>query len=242
MGSFTHFFFFQAEDGIRDSSVTGVQTCALPISLSAWAIEGTLSGPRRRYARRTQTTSSRPPSAAATKSFASSHAGSPSSACPGSRAPRGSLASPHRSFLSLQRGAAADSPPARSRRKPHGTLTTRQSPPSLATRPMYCTTGQVALAHWSHSAWYASLASPFVTFQTAVPGHKCENVLQFWPGGAALPASRGKPELLPRLCYNSPIDPGHAAVTRNNAGQRLFRRQARSRSAAQSAASSLHRH
>src|SRR5207237_3088315 len=27
-------FFFQAEDGIRDSSVTGVQTCALPICLS----------------------------------------------------------------------------------------------------------------------------------------------------------------------------------------------------------------
>src|SRR5437764_11419777 len=27
------FFFFQAEDGIRDTSVTGVQTCALPISL-----------------------------------------------------------------------------------------------------------------------------------------------------------------------------------------------------------------
>src|SRR5260370_17296439 len=26
-------FFFQAEDGIRDSSVTGVQTCALPISV-----------------------------------------------------------------------------------------------------------------------------------------------------------------------------------------------------------------
>src|SRR5437762_4993057 len=26
------FFFFQAEDGIRDTSVTGVQTCALPIS------------------------------------------------------------------------------------------------------------------------------------------------------------------------------------------------------------------
>ena len=26
------FFFFQAEDGIRDSLVTGVQTCALPIS------------------------------------------------------------------------------------------------------------------------------------------------------------------------------------------------------------------
>ena len=26
------YFFFQAEDGIRDWSVTGVQTCALPIS------------------------------------------------------------------------------------------------------------------------------------------------------------------------------------------------------------------
>src|SRR5215471_3437080 len=29
------FFFFQAEDGIRDLYVTGVQTCALPIS-AAW--------------------------------------------------------------------------------------------------------------------------------------------------------------------------------------------------------------
>src|SRR5437764_5676838 len=27
------YFFFQAEDGIRDTSVTGVQTCALPISI-----------------------------------------------------------------------------------------------------------------------------------------------------------------------------------------------------------------
>src|SRR5207249_5535858 len=30
------FFFFQAEDGIRDRNVTGVQTCALPISTAAW--------------------------------------------------------------------------------------------------------------------------------------------------------------------------------------------------------------
>src|SRR5229473_5349084 len=47
------FFFFQAEDGIRDKLVTGVQTCALPISpiwalalatrLSAAAISGRLS-------------------------------------------------------------------------------------------------------------------------------------------------------------------------------------------------------
>src|SRR2546426_12547453 len=35
------FFFFQAEDGIRDYKVTGVQTCALPISLR---------GGRRRHA------------------------------------------------------------------------------------------------------------------------------------------------------------------------------------------------
>src|SRR5699024_11633157 len=28
-------FFFQAEDGIRDRNVTGVQTCALPISVRA---------------------------------------------------------------------------------------------------------------------------------------------------------------------------------------------------------------
>src|SRR5256885_11070886 len=31
------FFFFQAEDGIRDYKVTGVQTCALPISLADYA-------------------------------------------------------------------------------------------------------------------------------------------------------------------------------------------------------------
>src|SRR5215204_885488 len=30
------FFFFQAEDGIRDHCVTGVQTCALPISDATW--------------------------------------------------------------------------------------------------------------------------------------------------------------------------------------------------------------
>src|SRR5256884_4022622 len=31
------FFFFQAEDGIRDVAVTGVQTCALPISASSFS-------------------------------------------------------------------------------------------------------------------------------------------------------------------------------------------------------------
>src|SRR5687768_7014171 len=31
-------FFFQAEDGIRDVAVTGVQTCALPISGGTWGM------------------------------------------------------------------------------------------------------------------------------------------------------------------------------------------------------------
>src|SRR2546427_2556742 len=34
------FFFFQAEDGIRDLTVTGVQTCALPISAGTARIAG----------------------------------------------------------------------------------------------------------------------------------------------------------------------------------------------------------
>src|SRR5690606_39701218 len=44
-------FFFQAEDGIRDFHVTGVQTCALPISPSWLAPatgRGTAEGDRRR--------------------------------------------------------------------------------------------------------------------------------------------------------------------------------------------------
>src|SRR3989454_5512459 len=32
LSQFCFFFFFQAEDGIRDYKVTGVQTCALPIA------------------------------------------------------------------------------------------------------------------------------------------------------------------------------------------------------------------
>src|SRR5438034_1459004 len=34
LGHRISFFFFQAEDGIRDHCVTGVQTCALPICLN----------------------------------------------------------------------------------------------------------------------------------------------------------------------------------------------------------------
>src|SRR5256886_3435158 len=36
--AFVLVFFFQAEDGIRDLTVTGVQTCALPISVKHFAI------------------------------------------------------------------------------------------------------------------------------------------------------------------------------------------------------------
>src|SRR5207248_7705642 len=46
-----HLFFFQAEDGIRDRTVTGVQTCALPIYLGrsdplptwSWPSQGLLA-------------------------------------------------------------------------------------------------------------------------------------------------------------------------------------------------------
>src|SRR3989475_1790875 len=37
--SFSVFFFFQAEDGIRDLTVTGVQTCALPISYAVFCLK-----------------------------------------------------------------------------------------------------------------------------------------------------------------------------------------------------------
>src|SRR5256884_9821388 len=42
------FFFFQAEDGIRDVAVTGVQTCALPISPFEEAVPDS-GGPYRHF-------------------------------------------------------------------------------------------------------------------------------------------------------------------------------------------------
>src|SRR2546430_7497700 len=42
------FFFFQAEDGIRDLTVTGVQTCALPISRLRARAQGRLDVARSR--------------------------------------------------------------------------------------------------------------------------------------------------------------------------------------------------
>src|SRR5690606_40144471 len=59
------FFFFQAEDGIRDFHVTGVQTCALPISTA-------VANPRpaldRRYTDQLCPTTAATPLAAATPS------------------------------------------------------------------------------------------------------------------------------------------------------------------------------
>src|SRR2546429_3653839 len=40
------FFFFQAEDGIRDVAVTGVQTCALPIFTATQMLESMTENPR----------------------------------------------------------------------------------------------------------------------------------------------------------------------------------------------------
>src|SRR4051794_41674795 len=42
VGVVLFFFFFQAEDGIRDGRVTGVQTCALPIWTSHPVVEDLL--------------------------------------------------------------------------------------------------------------------------------------------------------------------------------------------------------
>src|SRR2546422_3226749 len=44
------FFFFQAEDGIRDVAVTGVQTCALPISMKLFEAQSQELDPKKRLA------------------------------------------------------------------------------------------------------------------------------------------------------------------------------------------------
>ena len=44
VGGCEFFFFFQAEDGIRDRLVTGVQTCALPICLTGYRVGAVIAG------------------------------------------------------------------------------------------------------------------------------------------------------------------------------------------------------
>src|SRR2546426_10490388 len=47
MSLYFYFFFFQAEDGIRDYKVTGVQTCALPIwAVRVFEVAGEVEGER----------------------------------------------------------------------------------------------------------------------------------------------------------------------------------------------------
>src|SRR2546430_7675247 len=53
------FFFFQAEDGIRDLTVTGVQTCALPISHSPCVALARIPACRWRNSTSTRSTSSK---------------------------------------------------------------------------------------------------------------------------------------------------------------------------------------
>src|SRR5690606_39402220 len=67
------FFFFQAEDGIRDFQVTGVQTCALPISAA------------RRPATGARSCGGTGAAAGATRAAAGSPAGT---ACPADARPR----------------------------------------------------------------------------------------------------------------------------------------------------------
>ena len=42
-------FFFQAEDGIRDDLVTGVQTCALPICIKSGGAAATRTGQYKKW-------------------------------------------------------------------------------------------------------------------------------------------------------------------------------------------------
>src|SRR5258708_26574195 len=55
------FFFFQAEDGIRDDLVTGVQTCALPISSFSVSQPNALGGGQTEVVPQTKLTASEAP-------------------------------------------------------------------------------------------------------------------------------------------------------------------------------------
>src|SRR6266852_8792397 len=76
-------FFFQAEDGIRDATVTGVQTCALPIlsQIGSWQLQVLFRKARKKqiiqlrsrtYALRTYARDKYAPSAVSTRIFSPS--------------------------------------------------------------------------------------------------------------------------------------------------------------------------
>src|SRR5256885_7036272 len=56
-----YFFFFQAEDGIRDYKVTGVQTCALPISPTRRSTRAASSAPSSKWCAGAELTESSDP-------------------------------------------------------------------------------------------------------------------------------------------------------------------------------------
>src|SRR2546422_3487754 len=67
------FFFFQAEDGIRDVAVTGVQTCALPIWLVKTCSQNPASiGTFGRFAAYSRSTSTRTPGKRSPTDFSAS--------------------------------------------------------------------------------------------------------------------------------------------------------------------------
>src|SRR2546430_11963401 len=96
-------FFFQAEDGIRDLTVTGVQTCALPISADAHrrGAGGRVSAgheDRRRVVSRTPGTRNRCPRRRVDAGLGASPSGSLGGPEPSVNAPtRTPIASPRRS-------------------------------------------------------------------------------------------------------------------------------------------------
>src|SRR6266542_3784196 len=75
------FFFFQAEDGIRDATVTGVQTCALPISSVMTCCDG--PSPTARWMSSAATAAS--PTAAHVCNPMSETSAMPASSAPGTR-------------------------------------------------------------------------------------------------------------------------------------------------------------
>src|SRR5256885_12466917 len=84
--SLLFFFFFQAEDGIRDYKVTGVQTCALPISVRSsparteWP-RRVAAGPARADQSRTGWGRAAPTSAAWTRARSEEHTSELQSPC-----------------------------------------------------------------------------------------------------------------------------------------------------------------
>src|SRR5690606_4257809 len=122
------YFVFQAEDGIRDFHVTGVQTCALPISTTPPACTSTRRtgrrrrrsspGPASRSTGRPASGTWRRPATRSAGGTASWTAPGPSPTTPRSRSPR-----PRRSGTSAgSRGPAPRRDPARERQADAGRL------------------------------------------------------------------------------------------------------------------------